>query len=53
MLLFFDIDGTLIDNSHRLPASVPPALEAASRNGHLHRYEARGTDKLKVRVQIR
>ena len=35
MLLFFDIDGTLIDNSHRLPASVPPALEAAHRNGHL------------------
>ena len=35
MLLFFDIDGTLIDSSHRLPASVPPALEAASRNGHL------------------
>lgn len=34
MLLFFDIDGTLIDNSHRLPASVPPALEAARRNGH-------------------
>jgi Cof subfamily protein (haloacid dehalogenase superfamily) len=35
MLLFFDIDGTLIDNTHRLPASVPPALEAARRNGHL------------------
>ena len=35
MLLFFDIDGTLIDHTHRLPASVPPALEAAHRSGHL------------------
>ena len=35
MLLFFDIDGTLIDHTHRLPASVPPALEAARNNGHL------------------
>ena len=35
MLLFFDIDGTLIDNTHRLPASVSPALDAARRNGHL------------------
>ena len=35
MLMFFDIDGTLIDNTHRLPASVSPALDAARRNGHL------------------
>ena len=35
MLLFFDIDGTLIDHTHRLPASVPPVLEAAHRSGHL------------------
>ena len=28
-LLFFDIDGTLIDDEHRLPASVIPALEQA------------------------
>ena len=35
MLLFFDIDGTLIDNTHRLPASVPAALRAAHNNGHL------------------
>ena len=32
---------------------VDTGLEYGSRNGHLHRYEARGTDKLKVRVQIR
>ena len=34
MLLFFDIDGTLIDDRHRLPTSVKPAMEAASRRGH-------------------
>ena len=34
MLLFFDIDGTIIDDSRRLPASVKPAMEAARRNGH-------------------
>ena len=34
-------------------AIVDTGLEYGSRNGHLHRYEARGTDKLKVRVQIR
>ena len=34
MLLFFDIDGTLFDDRRNLPASVRPALEQASRNGH-------------------
>ena len=34
MLLFFDIDGTIIDNSFQIPPSVKPALEAAQRNGH-------------------
>ncbi|MBR5960499.1 MAG: HAD family phosphatase [Clostridia bacterium] len=35
MLLFFDIDGTLFDDSRTLPASVLPALEKAHGNGHL------------------
>ena len=35
MLLFFDIDGTLFDDSRTLPASVLPALERAHENGHL------------------
>ena len=35
MLLFFDIDGTLFDDSRKLPASVLPALEKAHENGHL------------------
>ena len=34
MLLFFDIDGTLIDDSGRLPASVGSAMDRAHRNGH-------------------
>ena len=34
MLLFFDIDGTIFDDSRQLPASVKPAMEAARRNGH-------------------
>ena len=34
MLLFFDIDGTLIDSRHCLPPSVRPAMEAARRKGH-------------------
>ena len=34
MLLFFDIDGTLIDDHRKLPASVRPAMEQAHRNGH-------------------
>ncbi len=34
-LLFFDIDGTLLDDRQRLPDSLKPALEAARRNGHL------------------
>ena len=34
MLLFFDIDGTIFDENHRLPASVLPAMEAAHRRGH-------------------
>lgn len=33
--LFFDIDGTLFDDEHRLPPSVAPALEAARKNGCL------------------
>ena len=35
MLLFFDIDGTLFDDSRKLPASVLPALTKAHENGHL------------------
>ena len=35
MLLFFDIDGTLFDDSRKLPASVLPALIKARKNGHL------------------
>ena len=35
MLLFFDIDGTLFDDSRKLPAGVLPALEEAHNNGHL------------------
>lgn len=35
MLLFFDIDGTLFDDSRRLPSSVLPAMEKAHENGHL------------------
>ena len=35
MLLFFDIDGTLFDDSRKLPASVLPAMEKARENGHL------------------
>lgn len=34
-LLFFDIDGTLFDDSARLPASVKPALNQAHANGCL------------------
>ena len=34
-LLFFDIDGTLIDDSHQIPASVIPALCQARENGAL------------------
>ena len=33
-ILFFDIDGTIFDDSRNLPDSVLPALEAAHRNGH-------------------
>ncbi len=32
-LLFFDIDGTLFDDSRQLPASVAPALRQARVNG--------------------
>ena len=35
MLLFFDIDGTLFDDSRKLPASVLPALTKARENRHL------------------
>ena len=35
MLLFFDIDGTLFDDSRKLPPSVLPSLEKARENGHL------------------
>ncbi len=35
MLLFFDIDGTLIDDSRRLVPSVKPAMNLARKNGHL------------------
>ena len=34
MLLFFDVDGTLIGDNHQLVASVKPAMEAAKKNGH-------------------
>ena len=33
-ILFFDIDGTIFDDSRNLPHSVLPALEAVHRNGH-------------------
>ena len=35
MLLFFDIDGTLFDDSRKLPVSVLPAFTKARENGHL------------------
>ena len=35
MLLFFDIDGTLFDDSRKLPHSVLPSLTEAHENGHL------------------
>ena len=35
MLLFFDIDGTLFDDSRNLPPSVLPSLAKAHDNGHL------------------
>ena len=35
MLLFFDIDGTIFDDSRKLPPSVLPSLEEARENGHL------------------
>nr|AHF25613.1 HAD-superfamily hydrolase, subfamily IIB [uncultured bacterium Contigcl_23] len=35
MLLFFDVDGTLIDDFHQLVPSVKPAMESAKKNGHL------------------
>ncbi len=34
MLLFFDIDGTIFDDQHRLPDSVRPAMLRARGNGH-------------------
>jgi hypothetical protein len=34
MLLFFDVDGTLIADNHQLVASVKPAMEMAKKNGH-------------------
>ena len=34
VLLFFDIDGTLIDNQGAVPASAQLALRLAKRNGH-------------------
>ena len=34
MLLFFDIDGTIFDDHHQLPASVKPAMDAAHKKGH-------------------
>ncbi len=34
-LLFFDVDGTLIDDSHRLVPSVRPAMARARENGHI------------------
>ena len=35
MLLFFDIDGTLFDDSRNLPSTVLPSLTKAHENGHL------------------
>ena len=35
MLLFFDVDGTLIDDGHQLVPSVKPAMEQARKNGHI------------------
>ena len=34
MLLFFDVDGTLIADNHQLVPSVKPAMEKAKKNGH-------------------
>ena len=34
MLLFFDVDGTLLDARYQLAPSVKPAMEAARKNGH-------------------
>ena len=34
MVLFFDIDGTLIDTHHQLPPSLLPAMKSAKRHGH-------------------
>lgn len=36
MIIFFDIDGTLIDEeTHLVPASVPEAVKKARENGHI------------------
>ena len=34
MLLFFDVDGTLIADNHQLVPSVKPAMELAKKKGH-------------------
>ncbi len=35
MLIFFDVDGTLIDDDHQLVPSVKPVMEQARKKGHL------------------
>lgn len=47
MILFFDIDGTLIDEkSHVMPESASGAIEAARRNGHICAVNTGRTGKL-------
>ncbi len=47
MILFFDIDGTLIDEeTHEMPKSASKAIEAAGRNGHLCAVNTGRTGKL-------
>ncbi len=47
MILFFDIDGTLIDEkSHAMPESASKAIEAARRNGHICAVNTGRTGKL-------
>lgn len=47
MILFFDIDGTLIDEeTHVMPESASKAIEAARKNGHLCAVNTGRTGKL-------
>lgn len=47
MLIFFDIDGTLIgEKSHRMPESAARAVAAAEKNGHICAVNTGRTKKL-------